>query len=152
MSDRTIRAKFRCLSTRRTWDNRAEAELRPVYGRQHHNFPENEAFWKYTPAGEAHLVFELPDAPFEAGAYYYIDMTSAPDSDSRWTLGSVNRTGNGAGEIVFNLFTKYGVAPEASWGSLKMTLSGESARVEDFGEPGVKWFVRFTRADATDED
>lgn len=57
-------------------ENYTVIELRAVT-REH--CAENEAFWKYTPAGSIHMSIDNPDAvsQFKEGELFYIDFTPA---------------------------------------------------------------------------
>lgn len=146
-----IRAKFCCMSTTKNWDGTSRAELKPVGRQAGGNFPENAAFWQYTPTGEAALNFPVGvECPFKEGHFYYIDM--APTETRRgWTLSRTSSRGAGSGEIVFDqgygAGVPTGLAAKASYSSLRMDLSGGSAKVAQFGEPGQPWDVAFTFAD-----
>ena len=71
----TVRCKFVCETTTTEGagaDRRYHAKFRPVHG----GSPENESFWRWTPAG-AFEVWSLRDQSFEPGKEYYLDITPA---------------------------------------------------------------------------
>lgn len=149
-----IRAKFRCLEINLRWDYSSVVKLMPVTRRKYGegegmNFKENEQFWKYSPSGECFLHFKttnLEKIPFRIGSYYYIDME--PDDAGCWSLDVSKYWGaDGAGEVEFNRgYQSKDDDDLSSGGSLKIGVSGESAKVETFGRAGKKWNIVFSLA------
>lgn len=154
-----IRAKFRCLGINLRWDGGSVVDLSPVtkrhykYGEEPMNFAENEQFWKYSPSGECSLHFDtinLEKIPFKVGSYYYIDMEKIEDvvrvGSVLWVLQSNTNWGtNGEGEITLSrgyVTDEQGLKS----GTLKIGLSGESAKVSTFGDVGKMWDVTFKLA------
>jgi hypothetical protein len=66
----SARAKFKVISK-----TGATVMMEPVYT----GSPENEAFWRYTPAGMIRMDIQNPPAldAFVVGAEYYVDFTRA---------------------------------------------------------------------------
>jgi hypothetical protein len=149
-----IRAKFRCLSITYNWDSNTIVSLKPVtkkkyeYGKEPMNFAENEQFWKYSPSGECTLHFDKDSkVSFKVGSFYYIDMEPAPSDTARWTLGRVTSWGtNGEGEIELGCSGKRENEEDPTYATLKIGLSGESAKVGSFGPTSALWNVTFTLA------
>lgn len=73
----TTRAKFRCSSINDFGGGSKEVSLSVVY--DPHGNGENANFTKATPSGEMKMRIDNPAASvqFEAGAYYYVDITPA---------------------------------------------------------------------------
>lgn len=71
-----VRAKFRVHSIERNADGSGTVKLHPVYS----GSPENESFFKFTPAGEItfYSVNGAAIDAFTAGTEFYVDFTPAP--------------------------------------------------------------------------
>lgn len=71
----TVRCKMKCQSKVENADGSARINLSAVYG----GSPENEKFFKYTPAGtlDFYGVNVEANAQIEPGKEYYIDITEA---------------------------------------------------------------------------
>lgn len=152
-----VRAKFRCLSTKFTHKGEAYAELKPVIAKNADwtgGSEENAAFWSASPSGECMLCFRADAFPFEAGAYYYIDLEAldddiprAPDSHEVWTLHEVADRGETLG-VWFDLpWLNRGAAQAMINGTLKIDIHNKAAHAPFRGHAGTRWVVRFTRAD-----
>lgn len=145
----TIRAKFRCMSLKTTYDGYTEVVLRAVMGNKG-SCEENKRFWESTPNGEATFTMRGV-VPFESGAYYYIDMEPNTDSDAKtwWQLYEVKKRAQGCGGVNFQPQHKGREDAEAVqqplWGSLTMDITRDGT-LSLFGEPGPKWRISFSRA------
>ncbi len=148
-----IRAKFRCLSVTRNYENRFTYDLQPVMA----NSParEDKSFWEATPSGSCEMNYLLEEGveePFVVGAYYYIDMT--PDDDGVWIVNTMTKHATGRrganGEV-----TLAGSGPGdwrtpgLKYSKLHMGIDNPRA-MEAFGDVESKWSVVFNRA--PDED
>lgn len=153
----SIRAKFRVLSIKQSFDGSIVAELRPVW-QKGKNSAENERFWKASPSGECTLVFHRQH-DLVLGAYYYIDMTRYYDSEKvedAWSLGGVSKRGKGSGTVDLSYYknrdwskpTPVGLLS----GDIKISIDGEHTdALKSFGEPVSQWRVEFTFAEASDD-
>lgn len=138
-----IRAKFRCMSITRKWDDSEIVEFLPV-NRGKDKDPENQAFWDATPSGKATLTFN-GSCGINPGAYYYVDM--APSEEGLWLLQYVTHY-HDCGEVSLGrawTSVKYGLVTA----NLTMTISFMET-VKRFGEPNSKWDVTFTHAEPND--
>lgn len=71
----SVRAKFKVDSVQQKLSGGVDIILYPVVG----DTEENEAFYKYTPAGNIMLftINEVAAAQFKPGAEFYVDFTEA---------------------------------------------------------------------------
>lgn len=69
-----VRAKFRCSEK-----NQSESGFNLVFWPETSGSPENDAFYKYTPAGKLELstINAEAAAGFEVGKAYYLDFMPA---------------------------------------------------------------------------
>ncbi len=92
----TVRAKFRVMSTTQQWDGWASAKLQPIIpGASGEPSPENDAFWKYTPGGDADVRND--DGQFVAGQAVYIDIEA--DKAGGWICKVVSHEDGDTGEV-----------------------------------------------------
>lgn len=70
----TVRAKFECVRKEETNEG-AQVQFFPVTG----GSPENEQFFKWTPAGQIQIgtINKAAAAQFEVGKQYYVDFSPA---------------------------------------------------------------------------
>lgn len=153
-----VRAKFRCLSV--TFDHRggAKAVLKPVIAKSG-DWPggseENAAFWAASPDGECEVSHAARDGfPFEAGAYYYIDLAHPRPVPSLhlgetvsgdWRLAEEARSADML-RVTFDLPWK-AERDGATSGQLRIGIANRAAWEAFLGHAGTWWYVRFTRAD-----
>jgi hypothetical protein len=139
-----IRAKFRCMSVTRDWNNAEVAEFRPVK-RDGDKDSENKKFWDASPSGSATLTFKGP-CGYKPGDYYYIDMEMA--DEGKWGAGTISRHSGGGGSV--KLYRNWEPVDEGMIrGDLEMGVS--YANVLDlFGLPDGKWNVVFSFAEKSD--
>ena len=147
-----VRAKFRCLSITHKWDDSWLIELGPVMQRGEHS-EENKSFWEASPSGECHLTYQV-EHDLKIGAYYYIDMV--PNDDGQWELASVMQYGQGSGEIFMSHYRTYDyqkpIPAGLLRGNLKIGIDGKKTEaLKTFGNPGGKWDVKLTFAEASDD-
>jgi len=151
---REIRAKFRCMSVTHTWDKRTVVELSPVCQREDNK--ENEQFWKYTPSGEAKLVFkglalDAQGKEYKAGDYYYIDMVNVCE-EGGWTASRIAYDSKDHGTV--KLRTRGGKWTSGpgkegfSFGELSMGIDNPPA-FKSF-DPESLWDIQFRWAEASD--
>jgi len=148
-----IRAKFRCMSSKDTWNHHRSYELLPVKASE--GAPENSAFWDATPSGKAELTFKahvLDDPQFLVGHYYFIDFSPLEaGAVSEWELSSVTDHGESQQTAVFRR------SPSVrDWddrgprhGFVEMDVLNPAA-FNRFGKAGKPWRVAFTHAGQAD--
>jgi hypothetical protein len=147
-----IRAKLRCMNKTINWNGQVDFRFMPVLG----GTPENEDFYKYTPAGEVTMAFQGEPAAagtpeLVPGQFYYFDFEQHRDGDHKVHtvelkeegmsigLGSAgNRTGKP--EVGAMLYAAY-------------TLSVVRNRVgRMFGNPGTLVNVVLSEAPGLDDE
>lgn len=147
------RAKFRILSILRELES-VTIRMRPVMPRtktwpQEENSAENAAFWDATPSGLVELTY-LPDPAggFDAvhgytiGAYVYVDIAEAADSD--WTC-----------TIVSHSATQLDAHLQKGWskdllrqGRVELSIQNAAAWPTFEGKAGQRFAVTFSPAPA----
>ena len=150
----SVRAKLRCMSVTRTWDNSTNIELQPVTQKGKNS--ENEKFWKATPSGTAEIRFNGPSVDsrgeeYQPGDYYYVDLVKS--SEGGWTLTTVTKHGSGHGSVELNTNGKTTIKHYKdlgfSYSKMQMAIDNPSA-FEAFDVPGEAWDVQITWAEASD--
>ena len=150
-----VRAKFRCMSVTKNWNQSTAVELSPVV--QNGPSKENDEFWKATPSGTAKLCFVGPSfdsrgEEYTPGDYYYIDMRK--DVDGGWCLSTVTTHSNDNGHVKVATNGKTTVGWREGDGfshsSMEMGIDNIPA-FEAFDNPGGTWDVQFTWAEASDD-
>ena len=86
-----VRAKFRCMSVGKDWQDQMKVSLQPVMKSEKH--PENAVWSQYTPSGDCELTLGPKyEAEFIPGDYYFIDMEmvdEARDGERLWKLWEI---------------------------------------------------------------
>ena len=147
-----VRAKFRCMGIEKTWGRKSVVRLSPVAEDGH---PENAAFWNATPSGSAKLTYQ-GDAPFDVGAYYYIDLGKLCEvSEESWHIETFERRRHGSGGVKLAFYRHSKSRPEDApsdgllYGGMEMGIDNKPA-LEVFSEPdGGEWSVVFSFAEAS---
>jgi hypothetical protein len=151
-----VRAKFRCLGINQRYDGNFIAELKPVQ-QKGSNSKENAEFWSCSPNGGCSLVFHKKH-PLEVGAYYYIDMVfeEGADSPELWKLDYLTRNSEGSAEVCLSWYCTYDWRnkPEGMLtGNVKIGMEKKAeGAIKAFSQPGSKWAVEFTFAEASDSE
>ena len=153
---RQVRAKFRCMSVTKKWDNNTVVEFSAVL--QQGKNPENAEFWKFTPSGDATLKFKGPsfnsrDVEYSPGDYYYIDMVKNCQ-EGGWRLSQVSHTGeeNGSVELCTNNKKTVGWNEGVGFTYGKLTMGLDHAPALGwFDKAGEDWEVTFTFAEPSDD-
>jgi hypothetical protein len=144
----TVRAKYRCMSITKRWDGTTTVDFQPVTNRTDNE--ENCSFWKWTPAGSASLTYwKGHEAPFEAGAYYYIDIDQ--DDEALWNLDKNVDQGE---RLEVNLGTSWLKAEALGGirdGKFEASIDNPAGAAPFRDKVGTKWSVLFHFAEPSDD-
>lgn len=140
----TVRAKFRCLSVKHTYEHHQIVKLAPVNQRAAVRNEENKLFWTATPNGELRLGFNGPAVddegkPFSPGFYYYIDLDRDDASQSDHLAVNEVTTRGWGDEVKLNYVTRRSRGePGLMWGDMRIGLSETAANVIALLGPSAK--------------
>lgn len=152
-----IRAKFRCLDIKLSYDGTKTLRFGPVKRTTKEGKAldeENNTFWRYTPNGEAVITLAPGQAcPFNEGDYFYVDMMPSPDG--KWRISDVGHGDYGQKVTLSTAwghkrFSFDGMGPDRCMGVIVDVVGGMSLRM-DLSEPAAAAKdVRFIFAEPND--
>lgn len=160
----TVVAKFRSLSSRRSYDRTTTVELQPV--KRDARDAENNAFWEYSPNGKCELVLN-PDSPNpfvdndgNPGDFFRVFLE--PDENGALKLSHLEENDYGT-KVVLTLpwspqGTKVPCEPDdvaspvsVRSGFFEVQLSAKAAGAKEMLKPhGSRWTIRFEWAEDSD--
>lgn len=151
-----IRAKFRALHITANHDRTHDAELAPV--KRDGKDAENDRFWQYSPSGKMRLHYRDGFAPpFDAGAYYFLDMIPTDDPDDvpvgeLWKVDGLSYGANDSASVSMSRELSHPVPPDEPHGwSCRFEIDVTNSRIAElFGRPGS--FVRMSITFAEESD